>query len=141
MSARANAAVSPPANGPANGAAPGLWWGIFAAPIAWSVDEVASLYFHEGACMVWGSPRMFGLPAFTVALALIGLLMGGIAASGAVTAFRARWALGADTGQGPTRLDQRQFMAHAGIILSVLFLFGIVLRLLTTFFIPPCTSL
>jgi hypothetical protein len=118
-----------------------LWWGIAAGPVAWSADELASLYFHEASCNVFGGPRLFGLPAASVALVLIGLAAGALAASGAVTAFRARARLGRDTGEGPTRPDQRRFMAHAGIILSLIFFFGIVLRFMTTFFLAPCRSL
>lgn len=115
-----------------------LWWGIVAAPAAWSLDELTSLYFHESACNLFGSPRLLGLPATTVALAVVGIAMAGVAVSGLVTSIRGRSALGPDTGRGATVPDQRRFMAHAGLILSAIFLFGIVLRLLTTFIVPPC---
>jgi hypothetical protein len=118
-----------------------LWWGILAAPAAWSLDELASLYVHESACNPFPSTRTLGLPATTVTLAAIGVRLAAVAASAVVIAWRARADLGQDTGDGATAPDQRRFMAHAGVILSGLFLFGILLRLLTTFIIPPCRYL
>jgi hypothetical protein len=118
-----------------------LWWGICAAPVAWSLDELASLYVHESACNVFRSPHVLGLPATTVVLAVIGFLTGAVAMSGVVIAWTSRTELGQDTGEGATVPDQRRFMAHAGVILSGVFLFGIVLRVLTTFIIPPCRYL
>jgi len=55
-----------------------------------------------------------------------------------VTAWRALGALGLDNGGNGTVTDQRRFMAHAGLILSALFFYGIVLRFITVFFLHPC---
>ena len=73
-----------------------------------------------------------------VALVVVGLLMGAVAALALVTSWRSMQALGRDTGADGTIPDRRSFMAHAGVILASLFTFGIVLRFITVFFVVPC---
>lgn len=111
-----------------------LWFGIFGAPAAWSVDEILSTYLHEGACA-----RVLEPPGTApVLLGLAGVVLGGVAAFAAWTAWRSLRALGIDDGENGTVLDQRRFMAHAGVILGALFTFGIVLRVITVLFLRPC---
>ena len=86
-----------------------LWWGIAAAPAAWSLDELASLYVHESACNAFRPAHVLGLPATTVTLAVIGLLMAAVAASAVVTAWRLRAGLRAErvTGRRGSRAPDR----------------------------------
>lgn len=111
-----------------------LWYGIFGAPAAWSVDDVLSTYLHEGSCA-----RVLGHASTAPVLLIVaGLVLLGVAAFAGVTAWRSLAALGLDNGGNGTITDQRRFMAHAGVILSALFTYGIILRFITVFFLHPC---
>jgi hypothetical protein len=111
-----------------------LWYGIFGAPVAWSVDEIASTWLHEGSC-----ERYLGRASTApVLLVIVGLVCLAAAVFAAVTAWRALAALGIDNGENGTVTDQRRFMAHFGVGASALFCFGIVLRFITVFFLHPC---
>jgi hypothetical protein len=120
-----------------NGAGPSklaLWYGVLGAPLAWSVDDVASIWMHEGAC-----ERFLGHPSTAPVLLVIGgLVFGGVALFAGITAWRSLRALGIDNGGNGTIMDQRRFMAHFGVGVSALFFFGIVLRFITVFFLHPC---
>lgn len=111
-----------------------LWFGIVGAPAAWSVDDVLSTWMHEGACA-----RVLGHASTAPVLLVIGGLgLGAIAVFAGVTAWRSLVSLGLDNGRNGTITDQRRFMAHAGVILSAIFSYGIVLRFITVFFLHPC---
>ncbi len=119
------------AGGPSRAA---LWFGVLGAPAAWSVDDVLSVWMHEGAC-----ERYLGHPATSVVLLIIGgAILLAVAVLAGVTAWRSLTALGVDNGMNGTITDQRRFMAHFGVGVSALFTFGIVLRFITVFFLHPC---
>ena len=104
------------------------WFGIFGAPAAWAADELLSLYIHEGGCTV------LGLRDPTPLLAVTGVLMLGVAGAAFVVSRLARPRAVDEAAVA----DQRPFLSHAGTIISVVFFFGILLRVLGTFFVAPC---
>ncbi len=111
-----------------------LWFGIFGGPAAWSADDVLSTWLHEGSCAgILGSAG-----TAPVLLVVAGAVLLAAAAFAGLTAWRSLSALGLDNGRNGTVTDQRRFMAHAGIILSALFTYGLLLRFITVFFLSPC---
>ena len=104
------------------------WFGVLGAPLAWLIDELVSLYAHEGSCTV------LGLHHADPVLVITGILMLGVAAAAFLVSRRARVPATDDT----VAADQRPFMARAGTIISAVFFFGILLRFLSVFFVPPC---
>jgi hypothetical protein len=131
--AERRAAVAPPA-GASDGA---LWVAVLAPPLAWSLDALTSVAIHHDYCAAllgrtfrpWG-----GVGALLVAVGVVALL----ASLGAgALAWRARGAVGVDTGQGDTDVDRRRFMARAGLVTCALFSYGILLRTITLAFLSP----
>lgn len=112
---------------------PLLWFGLFGAAAAWSVQLIVNYAVASHGCyprMVPLRSPIFGQLAFSVSLIVISLaaiIIGVAALVAAITAWRrssdetggeAHWLL--DTGEGRTR-----FMAAAGIMASSVFLLAI----------------
>ena len=104
------------------------WFGVLGAPAAWALDELVSLYAHEGSCTV------LGLRDADPVLVVTGLLMLAVAAAAFLVARAGRVPVNDDT----AAVDQRPFMSRAGTIISAVFFFGILLRFLSVFFVAPC---
>lgn len=126
-------------------ASPGaLWFGLFGAPFAWSVQELVNTPVVGHACFPRSEP--LHAPAFAAAS---GVAVG-VSAATAVVALaallaalhvwrsvrrgheREAWAL-LEVGEGRTR-----FMALSGILLGAVFLLGIVMHSIPIFLLPPC---
>ncbi len=103
-------------------------FGVLGAPAAWAIDELVSLYAHEGSCTV------FRLHNPDPVLVLTGALMLAVAAAAFLVSRSARLPVSDDT----AAVDQRPFMSRAGTIISAVFFFGILLRFLSVFFVAPC---
>jgi hypothetical protein len=131
--AERRAAVSPPA-GASDGA---LWFAVLAPPAAWSVDHLASVALHHDYCAALLGRTFRAWRGVGVLLVVVGLVCLAVSLWAGLVAWRARAALGDDTGRGDTDVDRRRFMAHAGLVTCFLFTFGIVLRVVTVFFIGP----
>lgn len=131
--AAARAALEPPAAA-SNRA---LWFGVFAPPVAWSFDLLASIALHYDYCAALLGRTFRPWTGIGVILALLGVAMLMLSLAGGAVGWRAHASLGTDTGRGDTDLDRRRFMARASLIVSALFSFGIVLRLIAPFILPP----
>lgn len=133
-----------PARGSVHHAA--LWFGLFGAPAAWSVQELVNFPIAAHTCY----PRMYPLHAPTIghgavwgstmAVSVVTLLIGVAAGLVALHAWRqtraetgghSHWLL--DTGEGRTR-----FMAVSGLLTSVLFVLGILVHTAAILALPPC---
>lgn len=121
-----------------------LWFGLFGGPVAWSVQELATYALSASACnppgLRGGVPRMPGLRAWEL---IVGVVVLAVAIGAAWTAVRgwhaARPAHGSAEGlQLEVGEGRVGFMAFAGILLSAIFLFGIVMNLVSIFMVPPC---
>jgi hypothetical protein len=120
-----------------------LWFAFFGAPAAWTIDELFALAFHTDACDYFRAEHFTGLPSVPIALVIAGLLMLATAAAAGYTGLRIYRHVGeepTDTiyGPGGNVRDRVRFMALGAMIFSGLFLFGILLRFITVFFIRPC---
>ncbi|MEO7986219.1 MAG: hypothetical protein ABI766_06770 [Gemmatimonadales bacterium] len=121
-----------------------LWFGLFGAPVVWSIQLVLNYALVTHACFPASNPR--ATPTFDglwTAVLVAGVVAALIAVAAGVTAWRS-WRLTRqehhggdealrDAGEGRTR-----FMAVAGMLLSTIFLFGIVMNALPLFLVPTC---
>ncbi len=122
---------------------PALWFGLFGAPAAWTVMFMVSYAMSAHSCYPHDTP--LSTPTFGGLRGLIGAVtMGAIivaAAAGAVAL--ASWrATNNDLGvEGArTRHEARaRWMALAGILVSILFLFLIALSGVPVLLVPPCS--
>ncbi|MGI8509426.1 MAG: hypothetical protein ACR2MQ_08880 [Gemmatimonadaceae bacterium] len=125
-----------------------LWFGLFGAPAAWSVQELIDYPIAAHTCY----PRLYPLPSptighgalwgITMAVSVVALVVAIAAGLVAVHVWRqtreetgghSSWAL--DTGEGRTR-----FMALSGLLTSVAFILGILAHTATILSVPPCWS-
>ena len=111
-----------------------LWFAVGGGPIAWSIDELVAIAIDHDFC-VHGA-RSSGGPA-TVALIAVSLAAVIVTVLAGLTGWRTLAALGEDTGIGDSDVDRRRFMARFGMVISLLMLFGIVLRMITVVFLSP----
>lgn len=118
-----------------------LLLGVFGAPAAWSVDALAAFFLHQSYCAGRVDPTLVTFGGVGIWLSLVGLITTSCAVWSGVTAWRSVRLLGRDTGRNGTRLDRRRFMAQFGLVVSGLFLFGILMRWSTILFVSPliCT--
>lgn len=123
-----------------------LWFGLFGAAAAWSVQEIVDYSIAAHTCY----PRLYPLDAptvgrgalwgITIAVSVAMLAVGIAAGLSAVHAWRqtreetgghSSWAL--DTGEGRTR-----FMAMSGLLTSVVFVLGMLVHTATILSVSPC---
>jgi heme/copper-type cytochrome/quinol oxidase subunit 2 len=121
-----------------------LWFGLFGAPLAWSAQLLLNYGLVAHACFPASIPRtapMFDALWVVVLIAsLAAAIVAVLALSTAIRGWRrtreehpgGHEAL-LERGEGRTR-----FMAIAGILLSTIFLFGIVMNTLPLFLVSPC---
>ena len=150
MSTGAEAHPAPARDRTANRA---LWFGLFGAPAAWSVQTLVNLAVAAHACYPrlepLASPMIPGVRVIVIVVSAIALL---VAASATVVAWRA-WShtrrehhensgrasrhghhtAVLETGEGRTR-----FMAFAGFMMSVTFLLLSAAHVATVLFVAPC---
>lgn len=120
-----------------------LWFGLFAAPAAWSTQVIVNYALVAHFCYpnreplaapTFGGVRLVGIvvsvAAVAVALAALGVARGSWRAT---HGYR---------GAGDERLDARsgraQFMAMAGLILSGVFLFAVLMNAAPLVALPVC---
>jgi hypothetical protein len=121
-----------------------LWFGLFGAPLVWSVQELVSYVLSAYECNPPGMrasvPRLPGLWTWQLVVGLAALVVAAVAAWTAIRTWRAA-RLGYESAEhhqlevGEGRVG---FMAFAGILLSGVFLLGIVMNLISIFVLPPC---
>lgn len=123
-----------------------LWFGLFGAPGAWSVQLLVDYAVAAHTCF----PRLYplaiptighgGLRATTVVVSVVFLAIGVLAGLTALRSWRAtrhetgghgHWAL--DTGEGRTR-----FMAMSGLITSAIFVIAMLVNTASALTVSPC---
>jgi hypothetical protein len=112
-----------------------LWFAVLGGPAFWTLDELAAFFWHQSWC---AASIRYGESPFSgewIGLVIIGLIgIAGIVAAG-LAGWRVVRDMGHDTGRNGTVTDRRRFMGHAGMIMSILFLFGTLLRFIAIFFV------
>ena len=114
-----------------------LWYGVFAPPIAWSIDALTSIAVHHDYCAALLGRTFRAWKGVGFVLTAVGIVMLALALGGGFAAWRAHSVIGRDTGYGDTDLDRRRFMARAGMLASALFSYAILLRLIAVLILPP----
>jgi hypothetical protein len=126
-----------------------LWFGLFAAPMAWAIQLISNYALLSHFCFPIDEP--LAAPTFSgvrVAAITISAALLLVALTALFVANRARHETrpekgapereharnGSDVGQGRTR-----FMATAGILVSGIFIYGILMAGLPLLTMNPCT--
>jgi hypothetical protein len=121
-----------------------LWFGLFGAPLAWSVQELVNTPVVGHACYPKTEPLpspsfhatvgfALGVSVVTALVALAALLTAASTWRSVRRGHQGEHAALLEVGEGRTR-----FMALAGILLGVVFLLGIVMHAVPLFILPPC---
>lgn len=120
--------------------------GFLTGPIVWSIHELLSEILISAACSTGSDgfrhPMLGGIMAWQLILLLVGLVLAAVVAAAGVVAFRAwrRSRLGtAETGAHGGAEGRSGWMALAGVLVSTMFLFGIVEATLPIFWLSGCT--
>jgi hypothetical protein len=121
-----------------------LWFGLFGAAVAWSIQELAGAAIIGHACYPSWQPRFIptssGVWTITLVMSLAMLALG-LAAS--LTAYRSwrrtrREDSGAEHRQLEIGEDRARFMAISGVIVSGILLLNLMMNALVLFLVPPC---
>lgn len=107
-----------------------LWFGLFGAPAAWSLQLMAGYALTAHGCFPASAPRV--VPTFGglwIAVLIISLAALGLAIAAEATAWRS-WRVAST--------ERTRFMALAGMMLSGLFLIGVVMAGIPLFIKPAC---
>jgi hypothetical protein len=123
-----------------------LLFGLFGAPIAWSVHEMVSYGMASHACYPGAAPRTTALPQghwIWAALLAVNLIAIGVAAAAAVTSYRS-WAATRreSAGNAPHLLEvgegRTRFLALWGVLTSAGFVLAIALDIIALLVVPLC---
>ena len=139
------AAVRPPLrNERAVGVLP-LLIGFLTGPIIWSVHEIASEILISSACSTrpggFASTSVLGASGWELVLLLVTLACAALVAGAGLIAFRAwrQTRMGTnETGEVGGAAGRSGWMALAGVLFSVFFLFGIIEAGLSIFWLSGC---
>jgi heme/copper-type cytochrome/quinol oxidase subunit 2 len=121
-----------------------LWFGLFGAAVAWSIQELAGYAAIAHACYPSWQPRF--IPAvsgvWTTTL-IVSLLMVTLGITAGLTAYRSwrhtrRERSDEEQRQLEVGEDRARFMAISGIIVSGILLFNLLMNAVVLFLVPPC---
>lgn len=120
---------------------PIIWYGIFAAPIAFGIQEILNWLISSGACPSGNPAAIGGMPLFTDTRAILS----GIGAGAFVIAAAALW-VGISAwrqSHDPSFLSIRarlrtDYQAAAAMLVSAVFLIAILWQTVGIFVLPRC---
>lgn len=121
-----------------------LWFGLFGAALAWSLQELLAYAVVAHACYPDWRPRYVPVTAGTwtlaLAVAIVTAAIGGLALAAAWrswgrAASRSREAAERDLQIGEGRV---RFMAFGGLLVGGMVMFAVLLNLLAFFLLPVC---
>jgi len=118
-----------------------IWYGIFAAPVAFGLQEILNWLISSGACPSGNAADIGGIPLFTNTRAVLW----GIGAGALVIAAVALW-IGISAwrqSQDPSFLSIRSrgrwdYQAFAAMFVSAVFLIAILWQTVGIFVLPQC---
>jgi hypothetical protein len=130
-----------------------LWFGLFGAPVAWAIQTLVNLPLAAHACFPalepLSTPVVAGVRGMVFGVSLVAIIVAALATAVAWRSWsRTRQEHQASSGSG-ARHDQStaaletgegrtRFMALAGVMMSVTFLFVSAAHLATLFIVRPC---
>jgi hypothetical protein len=121
-----------------------LWFGLFGAPAVWALQMVIDAALVSHSCYPKSEPLATPMGGWLWGVVLLsGIVAAVIAAGAGATAWRSwRRTREEHHGRDETLLEvgegRTRFMAVAGMLLSTVFLFGIIMNALPLFLVPPC---
>ena len=121
-----------------------LWFGLFGAPVVWSIQLMTNYALVAHGCFPATEPRSTPLFGGLWTVALVVSLAALVVAVAALLVARRSWLATREehhggrealleVGEGRTR-----FMAYAGMLVSALFVLGVVMATIPLFILSPC---
>lgn len=118
-----------------------IWYGIFAAPVAFGIQEILNWLISSGACPSGNPANIGGIPLFTDTRAILW----GVGFGAFVAAAVALW-IGIDAwrdSHDPSFLSIRarlrsDYQAAAAMLVSAVFLIAILWQTVGIFVLPQC---
>ena len=119
-----------------------LWPGVLLAPIAWTANGLLAWGISAQACLDgrpdWGPLPPAGVRGAIGLLAVLALAAAGVGLASAARAWRA--AAGGRSVAAIDGGDTREYLAIAGLLVSVAFMFGIALNALPAVMVGLCVD-
>lgn len=112
------------------------WWlGVLSAPAAWTFVEGVGYVVSARQCSPGAQQNTLQIRVIQLVICAVGLIV-------AINGFRIAWsqhrALAATSPSGSAIDGRARFMAASGVLLSILFIGGIVLFALSALFLDVC---
>jgi hypothetical protein len=120
---------------------PRIWYGIFAAPVAFGIQEILNWLISSGACPPGNPANIGGMPLFTNTRTILwGIGFGAfVAAAIALWIGVSAWLQSRDPAflsiRARTRMD---YQAAAAMLVSAVFLIAILWQTVGIFVLPEC---
>jgi len=118
-----------------------LWMGVLLAPAAWILTEAVGYYMAARSCEAIRGLPLAGPRYPMLAQAALGigaLIVAGIGLAIAISNLRR--VNGRPVGTEATALGRARFMAYGGVLVSVMFLGGIVMFVLPALIVNACSQ-
>jgi hypothetical protein len=118
-----------------------IWYGIFAAPVAFGIQEILNWLISSGACPSGNPANIGGMPLFTHIRAILwGVGLGALAAAGvALWIGISAWRQSHDPSFLSIRARLRSdYEAAAAMLVSAAFLIAILWQTVGIFVLPEC---
>lgn len=118
-----------------------IWYGIFAAPVAFGLQEMLDWLISSGACPSGAPADVGGLPLFTNTRAILWAIGAGafIAALAALWVGIDAWRQSRDPSFLSIRAHRRtDYLAAAAMLVSAVFLLAILWQVVAVFVLPKC---
>ena len=121
-----------------------LWFGLFGAAVAWSIQELAGYAVIAHACYPSWEPRFIpnasGVWTVTLVVSALMLLLGVGAGLTAYRSWRRTSQEHPDSGAQHLEVGEgrARFMAVSGVIVSGILLLNLIMNALVLFLVPPC---
>lgn len=118
-----------------------IWYGIFAAPIAFGLQEMLDWLISSGACPSGAPSDVGGVPLFTNTRAILWAIGAAavVAAAAALWVGITAWRQSHDPSFLSIRAQRRSdYLAAAAMLMSAVFLLAILWQTVAVFALPTC---
>lgn len=118
-----------------------IWYGIFAAPIAFSLQEMLDWLISSGACPSGAPSDVGGVPLFTNTRAILWAIGAAavVAAAAGLWVGITAWRQSHDPSFLSIRAQRRtDYLAAAAMLVSAVFLLAILWQTVAVFALPTC---
>jgi len=124
-----------------------LWFGLFAAPAAWALQLISNYALLAHSCYPrntpLSSPAFGGTRAVAIIVSVVLLIVAALTLVLAIRSWRATKRSGTHTSDGDASTSigegRVRFMAQAGVLVSGIFVYGVVMAALPLLSMSTCT--